>query len=100
MGRQKVDGPFDKWRARIAAAPVDAADTTVKYRAPGLGAASFGWEGPLRVGGRSIPLGDYRRFDNPYVKTDYGQDRYVIKGGGHRLVIDFKTGEHRDGPLK
>jgi hypothetical protein len=73
-----------------------ATDTTVKYRAPGLGDASFGWEGPLRVGGRSIPLGNYPRFDNPYVKTAYGQDRYVIAGGGHRLVIDFKRNEHRD----
>jgi len=96
LGRQKVDGPFDKWRARIAAARVVATDTTVKYRAPGLGEASFGWEGPLRVGGRTIPLADYARFDNPYVKTAYGQDRYVIAGGGRRLVIDFKTGEHRD----
>ena len=100
LGREKVDGPFDKWRARIAAAKVVATDTTVKYRAPGLGEASFGWEGPLRVGGRTIPLGGYPRFDNPYVKTDYGQDRYVIAGGGHRLVIDFKTSEHRDEAVK
>jgi hypothetical protein len=96
LGREKVDGPFDKWRARIAAARVLATDTTVKYRAPGLGEASFGWEGPLRVGGRTIPLAGYPRFDNPYVRTEYGQDRYVITGGGHRLVIDFKRNEHRD----
>lgn len=96
LGREKVDGPFDRWRARIAAAKVVASSATVKYRAPGLGEASFGWDGPLRVGGKTIPLGDYARFDNPYVKTPYGQDRYVIAGGGHRLVIDFKTGEHRD----
>jgi hypothetical protein len=96
LGREKLDGTFDQWRARIAAAKVVATDTTVKYRAPGLGDASFGWEGPLRVGGRTIPLGNYPRFDNPYVKTAYGQDRYVIAGGGHRLVIDFKRNEHRD----
>ena len=100
LGREKTDGAFDKWRARIAAAKVVATDTTVKYRAPGLGEASFGWDGPLRVGGRTIPLGDYERFDNPYVKTEYGSDRYVIAGGGHRLVIDFKTGEHREEVLK
>ena len=99
LGRQKLDGPFDKWRARIAAAKVTATDATVKYRAPGLGDASFGWEGPLRVGGRNTPLGNYPRFDNPYVKTAYGQDRYVITGGGHRLVIDFKRGEHREEPV-
>jgi hypothetical protein len=96
LGREKTDGPFDRWRARIAAANVVATDTTVKYRAPGLGQASFGWEGPLRVAGRTIPLAGYPRFDNPYVRTEYGQDRYVITGGGQRLVIDFETGEHRD----
>jgi hypothetical protein len=100
LGREKVDGPFDKWRERIAAAKVVATDATVKYKAPDLGDASFGWEGPLRVGGRTIPLGDYPRFDNPYVKTAYGQDRYVIAGGGHRLVIDFKKGEHFEQPAK
>jgi hypothetical protein len=100
LGRTKVDGPFETWRARIAAAKVVATDTTVTYRAPGVGQASFGWEGPLRVGGRTIPLGGYRRFDNPYVKTDYGQDRYVIAGGGHRLVIDFKTNQHLDEPVR
>jgi hypothetical protein len=96
LGRTKTDGPFDQWRARIAAAKVVATDATVKYRAPGLGEASFGWEGPLRVGGRSIPLGGYPRFDNPYGKTEYGQDRYVITGADNRLVIDFKTGEHSE----
>jgi hypothetical protein len=96
LGREKTDGSFAKWRARIVAAKVVATDTAVKYQAPGLGDASFGWEGPLRVGGRTIPLGGYPRFENPYVKTDYGRDRYVITGGGRRLVIDFKAGEHRD----
>jgi hypothetical protein len=100
LGRQKVDGPFDEWRARVAAAKVAATDTTVRYRAPGLGEASFGWQGPLRVGGLTVPLAGYRRFDNPYVKTDYGKDRYVITGGGRRLVIDFKTGQHADEALK
>jgi hypothetical protein len=100
LGREKVDGPFDQWRARIAAAKVAATDTTVKYVAPGLGDASFGWEGPLRVGGKTIPLAGYPRFDNPYVKTEYGKDRYVITGGGRRLVIDFKTSEHRDEAVK
>jgi hypothetical protein len=100
LGRESVDGAFDRWRARIAAAKVVATDTTVKYRAPGLGDASFGWEGPMRVAGRTIPLGGYPRFDNPYVKTEYGQDRYVIAGGGHRLVIDFKKNEHLDQPVK
>jgi hypothetical protein len=96
LGRHKVDGPFTAWRERIAAAPVSATDTTVDYKAPGIGQARFGWEGPLRIGGKNIPLSGYARFDNAYTTTAYGQGRYVIRGAGHRLVIDFKTGEYRD----
>jgi len=96
LGREKTDGAFAAWRKRIAAAAVAATETAVKYRAPGLGEASFGWEGPLRIAGKEIPLGGHPRFDNPYVKTAHGQDRYVIAAPGHRLVIDFRTGEHRE----
>ena len=96
LGRTKTDGDFRAWRERIASAPVVASDTTVKYRAPGLGQVSFGWQGPLRINGRSIPLSGYARFDNPYTRTAYGQDRFVISTAGHRLVIDFKKNEHRE----
>jgi hypothetical protein len=100
LGREKSDGAFAEWRARIAAAKVAASDGAVKYQAPGLGEVRFGWDGPLRIAGRNVALGDYPRFDNPYVRTSYGQDRYVITGAGRRLVIDFKTGEHEDQALK
>jgi hypothetical protein len=96
LGREKLDGPFTTWRARIAAARVTATDTTVDYRAPGIGPVRFGWDGPLRVGGKTIALSGYPRFDNPSTTPASGQGRYVIKGAGHRLVIDFKTDEHRD----
>ena len=75
---------------------MSATDTTVDYKAPGIGQARFGWQGPLRIDGKNIPLSGYARFDNPYTTTAYGQGRYVIRGAGHRLVIDFKTGEYRD----
>jgi hypothetical protein len=97
MGREKVDGPFKEWCKRIAAAPLDATTTSVKYKAPGLGQVSFGWEGPLKVDGREIPLGDYARFDNPYCKAPWGgTGRYEIAHAGHRLVLDFARGERKE----
>lgn len=64
LGREKTDGPFAAWCARIAAAPISATDAEVKYQAPGIGPTRFGREGPLRVNGQVIPLAGYPRFEN------------------------------------
>ena len=96
MGREKVDGPFAAWTRRIAAAAIESTDASVKYQAPGAGEVTFAWTGPLRVAGREIPLGDYPRFDNPFVKAPYGGSRYEITHAGHRLLIDFAKGEHKE----
>ena len=89
MGRQKVDGPFAAWTEKLAAAPITSTDSSVKYKAPGVGEVSFGWEGPLRVAGKTIPLGDYMHFDNPYARVPWGQGRYQIAVAGHKLLLDF-----------
>jgi hypothetical protein len=96
LGREKVDGPFREWTQKVAAAPLEATEASVKYRAPGVGEASFAWDGPLRVNGRPVALGDYDRFDNPYCKAKYGSGRYDIAAGGYRLRIDFAKGEHSE----
>jgi hypothetical protein len=96
MGRQKVDGPFAAWTEKVAAAPLTSTDSSVRYRAPGVGEVSFGWEGPLRVAGRNIPLGDYLHFDNPYARVPWGQARYQIAHAGHKLLLDFDKLEHKE----
>ena len=96
MGREKVDGTFATWRRRIAAAPIGGGELDVKYQAPGVGEVRFGWEGPLQVNGKEVPLGDHPRFDSPHARTPYGRARYEITAPGHRLVIDFEKGEHRE----
>jgi hypothetical protein len=96
LGREKKDGAFAAWTARLAAAKLDATESSVKYRAPGVGEVSFAWEGPLRVAGRTIPLTDYMRFDNPYARVPWGTGRYQIAHAGHRLIIDFDKLEHKE----
>jgi hypothetical protein len=96
LGRRKVDGPFDAWAARVAAAKLEATDASVRYAAPGLGPVSFAWEGPLKVGGRVVPLADYPRFDNPFARAAWGSGRYQVSHAGHRLVLDFVKGERRE----
>jgi hypothetical protein len=41
------------------------------------------------VDGTSIPLDDYKRFDNPYCQAEYGRGRYEIAYRDERLIIDF-----------
>jgi hypothetical protein len=96
MGRQAVDGPFAEWTRKIAAAPLVATDSSVRYGAPGLGEVSFAWDGPLRVAGREIALHEYRRFDNPYTNVAWGQSRYEIQHGGLKLIIDFARDLHQE----
>jgi hypothetical protein len=96
LGRKAIDGAFKDWATRVAAAALVATETSVKYAAPGVGSVEFGWEGPLRVDGKPVELGDYSRFDNPYSKTAWGQDRYEIEHAGQRLIIDFTKNEHRE----
>jgi hypothetical protein len=96
LGREKVDGPFKAWAARIAAAPLKSSDSDVTFTAPGLGPIAFGWEGPLRVDGKVVPLGEHLRFDNPYTKVPYGRPRYELAHAGYRLLIDFTRDLHQE----
>jgi hypothetical protein len=61
----------------------------VSYSSPSLGEVSFGWTGPLRVGGREVQLDGEPRFDNPYCQADLGTRCYAISSGGDTLVLDF-----------
>ncbi|MBC7365186.1 MAG: hypothetical protein H7343_00010 [Undibacterium sp.] len=100
LGREALDGSFPAWSEKIFAAPLVFSGTTdalaVDYAAPGVGRVNYGWDGPLRIDGRAEPLTDYARFDNPYCLSPYGSGRYEISHAGHRLLLDFNTGERRE----
>jgi hypothetical protein len=96
LGRAAVDGTFDAWTARIAAASIRAGDLSLEYTAPGHGKVTFSWDAPFIVGGQTIPLHGEHRFDNPYVKALWGQSRYDIHHAGHRLLIDFARNQHQE----
>ncbi len=96
LGREKVDGPFAAFVARVSEAKIAATPSSVVYAAPGLGEVRFAWDGPLRVAGKVIPITEYARFDNPFTRTPWGQGRYVISHAGHRLVMDFDKGIHEE----
>ena len=96
LGREKVDGPFRSWARRVSSAPLQVTAGAVSYVAPGVGHVAFGWEGPFRVDGQEVPLGNFDRFDNPYTRVPYGRTRYDLTHAGHRLLIDFARDIHRE----
>ncbi len=65
----------------------------VVYESPSQGVMEFDWHGPLVVAGLEVPIAEYPRYDNPFVQTPFGSDRYEIEYDAYRLVLDFATNE-------
>lgn len=108
LGRAADDGDFAAFMGALEAAPITVSEVTeglpdhvlppvfdVSYGSPSVGALSFGWEGPLRVAGEPVPIGGYRRFDNPWSQAELDGGVVVIAdpqtGAGVRLDFDAVT---------
>ncbi len=104
-GSAAESGSFAEFRAMIEGASVTtmpAADRdgdgltdgySVVYQSPSVGTMAFDWHGPLVVQGQPVQIADYPRFENPFVTTAFGEERYSVQHGAHGLVLDFATGE-------
>ena len=93
LGRQAVDGSFEHFINRIGQSRLEYNNLQVSYHSPSVGWLEFGWQGPLRNDGQIIELGDFPRYENPDLQTEFGADRFDIRLDGQRLVLDFATGE-------
>jgi hypothetical protein len=103
MGSASQSGSFEAFQQAILAADVvttpvpdqegdglpDGFD--VIYESPSQGEMRFGWHAPLLVRGEPVPLHDYPRFDNPFVRTEFNERRYWIRNGEYELVLDFEN---------
>ncbi len=98
LGTQPECGDFAAFASRLAAAAVDGDADRMRFQSPSLGTVEFGWTGPLRVGGREVPLRTESRIDSPYVRTRFGDTRYEIHAGRHHHTVDLQqapSDEHR-----
>jgi hypothetical protein len=66
----------------------DAFDVT--FASPSRGVLELGWDGPLVVDGAPQELADYPRFDNPFVRTEFGETKYEITLDDSSLLLDFE----------
>ncbi len=63
----------------------------VAYNSPSQGQMSFGWYGPLTVGGEEIQQSDFLRYDNPFVSAEFDSGHYEISIGDKHLNLDHKA---------
>ncbi len=61
----------------------------VEWDSPGRGRVVFGWDEPLVVDGREIPLRWEERYDNPFVRAPFNGTRQDIRAGDRRLFLDL-----------
>ena len=80
MGRKAEAGTFEQFIQRICTVPLAFRGPRVRYESPSVGRFEFGWNGPLRVGGKEIPLRDYPRYENPYIHLPFGEDPVLPRG--------------------
>ncbi len=64
---------------------------TVRYQSPSQGTIEYGWTGNLRVNGREEPVGDYRRYDNPWSQDEFGSRHNRVARDERELLLDFNA---------
>jgi hypothetical protein len=89
LGREATDGPFERFVARIASAPLAFERLAVRYESPSQGRLDWSWRGPLLQNGRVVPLRDFPRYDAPWVTAAYPSDAIEVRAGGHELRLGW-----------
>ncbi|GHV10281.1 hypothetical protein FACS189485_23300 [Spirochaetia bacterium] len=89
MGDEKTDGNFDQFAARFKNAAITGDTFAFTYTSPSLGKLSFGWNEDLKVNGEEISFRNYKRYDNPYCDTEFGEKSYRIHCGGEEVKLEF-----------
>jgi len=69
LGSAAESGSFQEFCAAICAAPIVFRGQRVDYTSPSQGRLQFGWHGPLRQEDTPVLLGEFPRYDNPYVQA-------------------------------
>ncbi len=97
-------GSFARFRAAIAAAPVEVVPLgeraesgispgfDVVYVSPSQGRLEFGWTRPFTVEGKDVPLGDFARIDGPFARQQFDGTSLHIEHDGAFLDLDFARG--------
>ncbi len=110
LGNAEEFGSFEQFREAVLAASIDVTRREeaeeaipvasgqiprffdeVVYESPSQGRVTFGHDAPLVVNGDEVPLSEYRRYDNPWSRTEFDAERYQITSGCNDtgIQLDF-----------
>ncbi len=88
-GSKSQWGSFSRFIEAVSSASVTSEALNITYDSPSQGTVSYGWEAPLTVCGKVMPLRWDYRYDNPYCKALFNTTKIEIEKGDKKLVLDF-----------
>ncbi|HQE81503.1 MAG TPA: hypothetical protein PLM14_00800 [Candidatus Hydrogenedentes bacterium] len=91
LGRRATDGSFKAFRDHIAAARVSYRGLNVTYDSPSQGHLEFGWRGPLKQNGKTVPLHESMRYDNAYGQVQFPAETVEFRLGDNWLRMNWNT---------
>jgi len=62
---------------------------SVQYNSPLQGKVEVSWDGPMKVNGQEVDLGDYPRFDNNYCYQEFNTMKTLIQFENQTLELHF-----------
>ena len=89
MGDRDTHGSFKEFKLKFNADLFSGDVSAFNYLSPSLGKMSFGWKEPLTVNEIDIEFKNYKRYDNPFCETQFGEKTYKINTGEENITLDF-----------
>jgi len=95
LGSKEESGSFEDFVSEIKSASLEIESLKlgydISYKSPSQGKIAVAWEGPMKVKGEEVDLGDYPRFDNPYCSQEFGTKKTVIEFEAQLLELNFNN---------
>ncbi|MAT41827.1 MAG: hypothetical protein CL609_05760 [Anaerolineaceae bacterium] len=90
LGDEEKSGSFTDFCQCLRMATPRVSGLSVTYQSPSQGLVKFAWQGDFIVDGKTIPLKEFPRYDNPYGCVPFGSKEMVFedKEGNFTLVLD------------
>ena len=88
-GSKSQWGSFSKFIEAISTASVHSDGLDISYESPSEGTVSYGWDSPLYVKGKEMPLRWQYRYDNPYCKTPFNSTCIEIEKDGEKIILNY-----------
>lgn len=89
MGRAAQDGSFAQFQEKILALDISLEAHAVHADTLRGETVDFGWEGPLLVNEREVPISGFRHMENPYCTVDLGSSHMEIQQGDQLMRLDL-----------